>query len=89
MPKSTLTSKGQVTIPKSIRDRLSLKVGDRLIFRLDRQGVIKVQRESAAEIENLQGILRHLRRRKPVSVEEMRESLKQRAAHKLARSSKR
>lgn len=89
MPKSTLTSKGQVTIPKSIRDRLSLKVGDHLIFRLDRQGVIRVQRESAAEIENLKGILGHLRRRKPVSVEEMRESVKRRAARKLARSGKR
>ena len=30
--KSTLTSKGQLTIPKSIRDRMGLKAGDVLEF---------------------------------------------------------
>ena len=30
--KSTLTSKGQLTIPKSIRDRMGLKAGDALEF---------------------------------------------------------
>ncbi len=85
MPKSTLTSKGQVTIPKSIRDRLSLKTGDRLIFRLDSRGDIRVQRESPPKAEQLQGLLRHLAGKAPVSVEEMREAVRKRAVRKPAR----
>jgi AbrB family looped-hinge helix DNA binding protein len=30
-----LTSKGQVTIPKSVRDTLGLREGDKLLFRVD------------------------------------------------------
>ncbi len=30
-----LTSKGQVTVPKAVRDTLSLKPGDRLLFRVE------------------------------------------------------
>jgi AbrB family looped-hinge helix DNA binding protein len=30
-----LTSKGQVTIPKSVRDTLGLREGDSLLFRVD------------------------------------------------------
>ena len=89
MPQSTLTSKGQVTIPKSIRDRLSLQVGDRLIFRLDSRGGIKVRRESAPKVEQLQGLLRHLGRKTPVAVEKMREAVRERATRKLARRVKR
>ncbi len=32
MPTSTLTKKGQITIPKAIRDELGLKVNDRVHF---------------------------------------------------------
>ena len=42
METSTLTSKGQVTIPKAIRDRLELQRGDRLSFSVRADGVIEV-----------------------------------------------
>lgn len=39
---STLTSKGQVTIPKAVRDTLKLHVGDRLEFIVDRDGTVRL-----------------------------------------------
>lgn len=35
---ATVTSKGQITIPKRVRDALGIHEGDRLLFRLDRSG---------------------------------------------------
>jgi antitoxin PrlF len=36
-----LTSKGQITVPKAVRDTLALKPGDRVLFRLeDKRAVI-------------------------------------------------
>ena len=39
MISSTLTSKGQTTIPKEIRDVLGLKTSDRIIYECDRNEV--------------------------------------------------
>jgi antitoxin PrlF len=35
-----LTSKGQVTIPKTVRDALELREGDEIVFRLERKRAI-------------------------------------------------
>lgn len=40
MSTATITSKGQVTIPKEIRDRLSLHAGDRVDFTLTEHGEV-------------------------------------------------
>lgn len=40
---ATLTSKGQITIPKPIREALSLKKKDRLIFSVIEDGLIAVK----------------------------------------------
>lgn len=35
MPSATMTSKGQITIPKEIRESLELEPGDRVAFRME------------------------------------------------------
>ncbi len=45
MNKATLTSKGQLTVPKEVRDRLDLKPGDGFLFEVEDDAVrLKVQR---------------------------------------------
>lgn len=40
MSETTLTSKGQVTVPREIRDRLGLVSGDKLTFTLLSDGTV-------------------------------------------------
>ena len=42
MATSTVTSKGQITIPKKIRERLSIRTGDKVDFSIERDGTIKM-----------------------------------------------
>jgi AbrB family looped-hinge helix DNA binding protein len=42
---TTLTRKGQVTIPKHIRDSLSLEPGCKLIFDVNNEGELVLRRE--------------------------------------------
>ena len=37
---TNLTSKGQVTVPREVRDRLGLKAGDKLTFTLLSDGTV-------------------------------------------------
>jgi AbrB family looped-hinge helix DNA binding protein len=46
MPFSVITSKGQITVPKSIRDALQLDKGDRVQFRLRDDGVVEMTPET-------------------------------------------
>ncbi len=45
---TTVTSKGQVTIPKPIRDRLGIKPGTKISFSIDKDGRGFLQAEGAA-----------------------------------------
>jgi len=49
---ATLTSKGQTTIPKEIRDSLSIQEGDRMTFTLLPNGTVlmRVKNKSALEV---------------------------------------
>ncbi len=86
MAASTLTSKGRVTIPKKVRERLGLKAGDRLVFRFDDQGNLLVRPEARSPLGRLPGLLKHLAGERPVTVEEMNEAVKRRAAERFKRS---
>ena len=53
MALATLTSKGQITLPKAIRERLGLTAGDRVDFRLDEAGrvlLVPRPRQALAEL---------------------------------------
>ncbi len=69
MPSATVTSKGQVTIPKPIRQALKVGAGDRLDFVMEGGGRVVI-RAGTANVSNLKGIL-HRPGRRPVSVDEM------------------
>ena len=43
MAETTLTSKGQVTVPREIRERLGLSSGDKLTFTLLSDGTVIVR----------------------------------------------
>lgn len=76
MTTTTLTSKGQLTLPKAIRDRLHLRVGDRLEVTLRKDGVIQME-PVTVEVNQLKGILPAPA--SPVSLEAMEEAIRQRA----------
>jgi len=71
MSLATLTSKGQVTIPKDVRDRLRLRAGDRLEFVVEDDGTIRVRRRSV-DLLSLVGMFKADRH---VTVEEMNEAI--------------
>ncbi|MGH7343146.1 MAG: AbrB/MazE/SpoVT family DNA-binding domain-containing protein [Candidatus Rokuibacteriota bacterium] len=76
MPTSALTSKGQVTISKKIRQRLGLRVGARLEFRIDAQGKLLEEPASSGRLGRVPGLLHHLAGERPVSVEEMDDAIR-------------
>jgi len=68
MTSATITSKGQITIPKEVRERLGVEAGDRLEFVEEEKGVYKVV-AATKDVRHLKGIIQKPGR--PVSVEEM------------------
>jgi AbrB family looped-hinge helix DNA binding protein len=64
---ATLTSKGQTTIPKPIRDCLGMKTGDRMTFTLMPDGVV-VMRVKNKHVSDLAGLL-HRKGRKALPIE--------------------
>ncbi len=66
---ATLTSKGQTTIPKEIRDTLHMKAGDRMTFTLMPDATV-VMRMKSKSLNKLAGKL-YKKGRKPVSVEQL------------------
>ena len=69
MAVSTLTSKGQTTIPKEIRELLGLEAGDKLDFVVEADGRV-VLRPATLDARSLRGLLAR-KGRKPVSLEDM------------------
>jgi AbrB family looped-hinge helix DNA binding protein len=71
MSESTITSKGQITIPKAVREALHLEVGDKIYFDVRDDGTV-VLRARNAPVESLFGMLKDKSKlKRPLRIEEM------------------
>lgn len=86
MPITTVTSKGQVTIPKEIRERAGVSEGDRLDFRIDERGRIVVEPVGEERPIPAAGSLRAYAPAAPVSVDEMAEAVAEGAVKREGRT---
>ena len=74
---ATVTSKGQITLPKRLRERLGLKRGSRIRFRLDARG--RLQGEPVLhDLEDLWAIADRGRRPKRAMTSEEMDAAKSR-----------
>ena len=73
MPTATVTTKGQITIPKEVRDALGIEAGDRVEFVAEEEGVYKVV-AATKDVKHLKGLVP--KPAKPVSVEEMNQAIR-------------
>jgi len=63
---STLTSKGQTTIPKEIRDGLGMRPGDRIRFTLLADGTVIMRAKTRRLLDLAGSLYRKGRKRLPV-----------------------
>jgi antitoxin PrlF len=77
MSTTTLTSKGQLVIPKAIRDYMRLQSGDRLDFIIQDNGDVVI-RPVVTDVRQLKGMLKRPGRQS-VSVSTMQQTVRKRA----------
>jgi antitoxin PrlF len=85
MTTATITSKGQITIPASVRAAMSLEAGTKVEFvevAPKRFEIIPINRS----VMELKGMFAHKALKRPVTIEEMNEAVKQAAAESYLRS---
>lgn len=75
MALATITNKGQITIPKTVRESLGLQTGDKLEFVIAEHGKAYI-RPITKKVDDVFGML-YKPGRKAVSVEEMDAKIKQ------------
>ena len=72
---STMTSKGQLTVPKKVRNRLKIHAGDKLEFLFDESGNCRIVPVTSS-MKQLKGIV--LKPGKPVSLKAMQDAVESR-----------
>jgi AbrB family looped-hinge helix DNA binding protein len=72
---TTLTSKGQVTVPAKIRQQLNLQTGDKLDFQIEGTSIKVSPARKKGTLEELMNILPRAKR--SYTVEEMNEGIAQ------------
>ena len=78
---STVSSKGQVTIPKKIREFLKLETFDKVVFIPLEEGKVIITNKQTP-VSDLFGMLKHRKPKQPVSVEEMEAGIRKRRAER-------
>lgn len=81
MHSSTITNKGQTTIPNAIRKYLHLQSGDRLHFMINDAGKVIIL-PATVDVTELKGMLPPPK--KPVSIERMNKTIKRRCVKKCS-----
>jgi len=76
MSSAWLTSKGQITIPKNVRDRLGIDTGDRVEFIEMELGVFKIL-PATNDISKLKGMIKAPK--KPVSLQDIEAAINRKA----------
>ena len=74
---ATLNSKGQITVPRDVRERMGLKAGDIVEFVEIESGTFAIK-SVMSDVRALKGLLK--RPNEPVSVKDMNTALRARAA---------
>ena len=82
MLNSTVTSKGQVTIPKKIREFLNVRTSDKIVFTPVEDGKVLITTRKKPAHE-LFGMLKHRRQARPVSLKEMDSAICKRRAKRM------
>ncbi len=72
MTTATITSKGQITIPKDVRIRLGLGTGDRVEFVEIQDGIFQIA-SATQDVQALKGIVP--KPKKPVTIAEMNQAV--------------
>ncbi|MBI4276916.1 MAG: AbrB/MazE/SpoVT family DNA-binding domain-containing protein [Armatimonadetes bacterium] len=87
MPTATVTSKGQITLPKQVRAHLRLKAGDRVDFLIENDGRVLLQ-PVTIDVSELSGIL-YRKGMRAATVDEMHEAIGRHVAEAFRRSTRR
>lgn len=72
MPTATVTSKGQITIPREVREALGVEAGDRVEFVAQEKGVYTVV-AATRDVRHLKGMV--AKPAKPVTLEDMKRAV--------------
>ncbi|HEY3973714.1 MAG TPA: AbrB/MazE/SpoVT family DNA-binding domain-containing protein [Candidatus Sulfotelmatobacter sp.] len=84
MASATITSKGQITIPVQVREKLGLEPGDRIEFVQTEPRKFEIVPVTGS-VRDLKGML-YKKGRKPVSIEEMNAAVAWAASQSNGRS---